>query len=56
MTEAEKEVAKDILSMIKEIYFSDEYFRFRINQGSYGVRNLIISNIENKYINDKGED
>lgn len=53
MTEGElveKRVAREILTMIESICFSQKYIDFRINQGSNGERDLIISNIKEKYL------
>lgn len=44
-----KKVARDILSMIETIYFSEEFRKYRINYGSNGVRDLIIENIKKTY-------
>lgn len=45
----EKRVAREILSMIEEICFSEKFFEFRCNNGSNGQRDLIITNIKEKY-------
>ena len=45
----QKRTAREILSMIELICFSDEYSEFRINQGSNGRRDLIIKNIREMY-------
>ena len=45
----EKKTAREILSMIEEISFSDTYKDFRINNGSNGQRDLIIKTIKEKY-------
>ena len=47
---AEKRVAKEILSLIKRVYFSDEYHDYRINYGSKGVRDLIMNTIDDRYL------
>ena len=44
-----KKVAREILNIIEEICFSDEYKDFRINNGSNGQRDLIIKTIQEKY-------
>lgn len=44
-----KRVAREILSIIEEICFSDEYQEFRINYGSNGTRDLILKTIKEKY-------
>ena len=44
-----KRTAREILSMIEKICFSDEYKEFRIGQGSRGQRNLIIQRIKEQY-------
>ena len=46
----EKRVAREILTMIESICFSEEYRDFRINQGSNGQRDLIISKIKEQYL------
>lgn len=45
----ERKAAREILSLIEEIYFSEEYTDFRINKGSNGQRDLIIAKIKEKY-------
>lgn len=45
----EKRVAREILSMIEEIYYSKKFFEYRCNYGSNGQRDLIILNIKEKY-------
>lgn len=45
-----RRVAKEILSIIEQIYFSEEYKQYRINYGSNGIRDLILNTIENKYL------
>ena len=47
----ERIVAREILTMIEEICFSDEYKTFRIYRGTHGQRDLIMSNIKEKYLN-----
>ena len=44
-----KRVAREILSMIETVCFSEEFRDFRINKGSNGTRDLIIENIKNTY-------
>lgn len=44
-----KRVAREILSMIETVCFSEEFREYRINNGSNGIRNLIIENIKNTY-------
>ena len=48
----ERRVAREILSMIDEIYFSDKYKEYRINYGSNGTRDLLINSIRKLYLND----
>lgn len=45
----EKRVAREILSIIENICFSDEFREYRVNQGSNGTRNLIIKTIQERY-------
>ena len=52
MTETErieKQVARDILSMIELIYFSKEYSQYRFDYGSNGARDLLIGSIRKRY-------
>ena len=44
-----KRVAREILSMIETICFSEEFKDFRIGQGSNGTKDLIIERIKNTY-------
>ena len=44
-----KRVAREILSMIETVCFSDEFREYRINNGSDGTRDLIITKIERTY-------
>ena len=44
-----KRVAREILSMIETICFSEEFKDFRIGPGSNGTRDLIIERIKNTY-------
>ena len=46
----EKRVAREILTMIESICFSEEYTTFRVNQGSNGQRDLIITKIKEQYL------
>ena len=45
----EKRVAREILSIIENICFSDEFREYRVNQGSNGTRDLIIQTIQESY-------
>ena len=45
----EKRVAREILSIIENICFSDEFKEYRVNQGSKGTRDLIIKSIQERY-------
>ena len=45
----EKRVAREILSIIESICFSDEFREYRVNQGSNGTRDLIIKTIQERY-------
>ena len=45
----EKRVAREILSIIEQICFSDEYQQYRINYGTNGRRDLIIQTIKDRY-------
>lgn len=49
MREAERRVATDILRIIDQICFSEEYRDFRVGWGSKGQRDLIIRTIQDKY-------
>lgn len=42
-------VAREILSMIEQVYFSEEFREYRINYGTNGQRDLIINNIKETY-------
>lgn len=44
-----KITARRILSMIEQIYFSEEFKEYRIIYGSNGIRNLIIKTIKKDY-------
>ena len=48
-TYIEKRVAKEILSIIENICFSNEFREYRVNQGSNGTRDLIIKTIQERY-------
>ena len=45
----EKRVAREILSIIENICFSDEFKEYRVDQGSHGARDLIIKSIQERY-------
>lgn len=45
----EKRVARQILTMIEKIYFSKEYFQYRVDYGSNGTRDLLIDSIRKFY-------
>lgn len=45
----EKRVAREILTMIEAVCFSEEFCEYRINNGSNGERDLIIENIKKTY-------
>lgn len=44
-----KRVAREILSMIETVCFSEEFSEHRVNNGSNGERDLIIENIKKTY-------
>lgn len=44
-----KKVAREILSMIETICFSEEFREYRVDNGSNGQRDLIIENIKKTY-------
>lgn len=44
-----KRVAREILSMIETVCFSDEFKEYRVNNGSNGQRDLIMDNIKKTY-------
>ena len=46
----ERRVAREILTIIETICFSKKYVQFRINNGSNGVRDLVIKNIKEQYL------
>lgn len=45
----QKITAREILNIIEEVSFSEEYLDFRVNCGSNGQRDLIIQLIKDKY-------
>ena len=45
----EKRVAREILNIIEQVSFSEEYKQYRINHGSNGQRNLIIQMIKERF-------
>ena len=45
----EKRVAREILSIIENIYFGDEFKEHRLDYGSNGTRDLIIKTIQERY-------
>ena len=45
----EKRVAREILSTIERICFSEEFREYRINNGGNGQRDLIIKLIKERY-------
>lgn len=45
----EKRVAREILSTIEKVCFSDEFRDYRVNNGSNGQRDLIIKFIKERY-------
>lgn len=48
-SKTEKRVAREILSLIKTICFSEDYLEHRIRYGSNGMRDLIIAEIKTMY-------
>ena len=46
----ERRIAREILTMIESICFSEEYREFRVDWGSNGQRDLIISKIKEQYL------
>lgn len=46
----QREVAREILTIIEKVCFSEEYREFRIDNGSNGQRNLIIKMIKEQYL------
>ena len=45
-----RKVAREILTMLEIIYFSEEYQEYRINQGSNGTRDLVLESIRERYL------
>lgn len=45
-----RKVAREILTMLEKIYFSEEYKEYRINQGSNGTRDLVLASIKGRYL------
>jgi hypothetical protein len=45
----ERRTAREILNIIEQICFSEEYKEYRIGYGSNGERDLIIRMIQEKY-------
>ncbi len=45
----EKRVAREILSTIEKVCFSDEFRDYRVNNGSNGERDLVIKLIKERY-------
>ncbi len=43
-------MATEIIKMIKEVAYSEDYIKYRINWGSRGVIELILKNIEETYL------
>lgn len=41
--------ARQILNLLEEVYFSSEYSKLRINKGSNGTRDFILSTIKETY-------
>ena len=46
----ERKIAREILTMIESVCFSEEYRDFRIDRGSNGQRDLIITKIKEQYL------
>ena len=46
----ERRVAREILTIIEEICFSEKYKKFRSDYGSNGERDLIITKINKNYL------
>lgn len=44
-----KRTAREILSMIETVCFSEEFSEYRVNNGGNGERDLIIENIKKTY-------
>ena len=45
----EKKVAREILSMIEEVCFSEKFRDYRVDYGSNGQRDFIINAIKTRY-------
>lgn len=45
----EKRVAREILNIIEQIYYGKDYMEHRINYGSNGTIDLILSTIADRY-------
>jgi hypothetical protein len=45
----QRQAARDILSVIEEVCFSEAYIEFRVNNGSNGQRDFIIDYIKKRY-------
>lgn len=45
-----RKVVREILTMIEQIYFSEEYMDYRINYGSNGTRDMVIESIRTRYL------
>lgn len=46
----ERRTAREILTLIENVCFSEEYRDFRIDEGSCGQRDLIIAKIKEQYL------
>lgn len=46
----ERKAARDILSFIELVCFSQEYVEYRVNNGSNGQRDLIMKTIKERYL------
>ena len=44
-------MATEIIKMIKDVAYSKDYVKYRVNWGSRGVIELILKNIEETYLN-----
>ena len=47
----ERIAAREILSYIEQVYFSEKFSQYRMNYGSNGQRDLIIKFIKENYLN-----
>ena len=45
----EKRIAREIISLMEEIYFGEEFLEYRCKYGSNGTRDLILQTIKYKY-------